>query len=112
MLSRASVGRNAARALRYGSQSVNKRGMAAAAPKGFEYETSEAAGVKVASRDIAGPTTTLTVVAKGGSRYQPFPGYSDVLEKFAFKVGVQWIIQVGLLGYMDSDINGLLVYVK
>ena len=71
--------------------------MAAAAPKGFEYETSEAGGVKVATRDLAGPTTTLTVVAKGGSRYQPFPGYSDVLEKYAFKVSVLWNIEVGFV---------------
>jgi len=59
----------------------------AASPRGFQYEAGEAAGVKIASRDLPGPTTTLTVVAKAGSRYQPFPGYSDLLEKFAFKVG-------------------------
>jgi ubiquinol-cytochrome c reductase core subunit 2 len=61
--------------------------MAAAAPKGFEYETGQAAGIKIATRDIQGPTTTLTVVAKAGSRYQPLPGFSDALAKFAFKVG-------------------------
>ena len=56
-------------------------------PRGFQYETGEASGVKFATRDIPGPTTTLSVVAKAGSRYQPFPGYSELLEKFAFKVG-------------------------
>ena len=60
---------------------------AAAVTQGFQYETGEAAGVKFASRDIPGPTATLSVVAKAGSRYQPFPGYSELLEKFAFKVG-------------------------
>ena len=59
----------------------------AAAPKGFEYEAAEAAGVKIATRDIPGPTTTLAVVAKAGSRYQPAAGFSDALSKFAFKVG-------------------------
>lgn len=57
---------------------------------GFEYEAGEAHGVKIATRDVAGPTTTLTVVAKAGSRYQPLPGFSDSLSKFAFKVGWNW----------------------
>lgn len=64
--------------------------MAAAAPKGFEYETGEIAGVKIATRDIPGPTTSLAVVAKAGSRYQPSAGFSDALAKFAFKVGC-WV---------------------
>ncbi|KAK2871954.1 hypothetical protein FQN49_002681, partial [Arthroderma sp. PD_2] len=85
LLPRASFGRNAARVWRNGSykQTVAQRGMASHA--GLEYEASETAGVKIASREVSGPTTTLTIVAKGGSRYQPFPGYSEVLEKFAFK---------------------------
>ena len=65
----------------------SRRGLAAASSS-YSYETGEAAGVKFASRDLPGPTTTLTVVAKAGTRYQPFPGYSDALEKFAFKVGL------------------------
>lgn len=40
----------------------------------------------MASRDIAGPTTRLAVVAKAGSRYQPAPGLTTGLEQFAFKV--------------------------
>lgn len=56
-----------------------------ATAKGFEYESSESQGVKIATREIAGPTTTLTVVAKAGSRYQPLPGFSESLAKFAFK---------------------------
>jgi hypothetical protein len=66
--------------------SVPRRGLAAAASGSFQYDTGNAAGVKFASRDLPGPTTTLTVVAKAGTRYQMLPGYSDALEKFAFKV--------------------------
>ncbi|WEW56347.1 ubiquinol-cytochrome c reductase core subunit 1 [Emydomyces testavorans] len=57
----------------------------AVASKGYDYEATEAGGMKIACRDIPAPTTTLTVVAKAGSRYQPLPGYSDVLANFAFK---------------------------
>ncbi|EEH17237.1 hypothetical protein PABG_07324 [Paracoccidioides brasiliensis Pb03] len=87
MLSRSAFGRNAPRCLRKQciAQPSTRRGMAAAANKGFEYEVGEAAGVKFANREVAGRTTTLSLVAKAGSRYQPFPGYSDLLEKFAFK---------------------------
>nr|KMM67325.1 cytochrome b-c1 complex subunit 2 [Coccidioides posadasii RMSCC 3488] len=86
MLSRTSFGRQAVRAFRKQCLSTSQRGMAsAAAPKGYDYETTEAAGVKLACRDFPAPTTTLTVVAKAGSRYQPLPGYSDALANFAFK---------------------------
>ncbi|KNG82162.1 ubiquinol-cytochrome C reductase complex core protein 2 [Aspergillus nomiae NRRL 13137] len=44
-----------------------------------------AAGVKLANREVAGPTATLALVAKAGPRHQPFPGFSDALEQFAFK---------------------------
>jgi len=60
--------------------------MASAANPTFQYDVSEAAGVKVANREVGGATGTLALVAKAGSRYQPFPGFSDALEKFAFKV--------------------------
>ena len=42
--------------------------------------------MKLASRDLAGPTTTLAVIAKAGTRYELLPGLSEGLEKFAFKV--------------------------
>lgn len=60
--------------------------MAAAASGTFQYQTGDASGLKFAARDLAGPTTTLAVVAKAGTRYQILPGFSDGLEKFAFKV--------------------------
>lgn len=69
-----------------------RRGLAAAASGSFQYETGETAGVKYASRDLPTATTTLAVVAKAGSRYQPAPAFSDALEKFAFKVRVQKMV--------------------
>ncbi|KAI5282911.1 ubiquinol-cytochrome c reductase core subunit 1 [Ascosphaera aggregata] len=63
-----------------------RRCMATAADTAkYEYETAEAAGVKYANQNIPGLTGSLTVVAKGGSRYQASEGFSEVLEKFAFK---------------------------
>lgn len=53
----------------------------------FTYQTSDAAGIKIASRDLAGPTTTLALVSRAGTRYQWAPNLSQGLEKFAFKVG-------------------------
>jgi hypothetical protein len=89
MASPASLGSRALRASRrqISVPNLQRRGLAAAASGSFGYETGEANGVKFASRDLPGPTTTLTVVAKAGTRYQPLPGLSDALEKFAFKVG-------------------------
>lgn len=84
MLSRASLSRNVPRAL-----AASRRSMASATNPTFQYDVSETAGVKVASREVEGPTGTLALVAKAGSRYQPFPGFSDALEKFAFKVGAR-----------------------
>ncbi|KAH0496405.1 hypothetical protein TgHK011_003766 [Trichoderma gracile] len=67
---------------------VSRRGFAAAAsasvPTG-SYETADISGLKVASKDAHGPTTTLAVVAKAGTRYQPLPGLTFGLEQYAFK---------------------------
>ena len=88
------LGRNAQRAVlrrqcQCQAQPNKSRGLAAAASGSFTYETGEAAGVKYASRDLPGPTTHVAVVAKAGTRYQPAPGFTDGLEKFAFKVRVE-----------------------
>lgn len=72
--------------------------MASAATPGLQYDVSESAGVKVANREVAGPTSTLALVAKAGPRYQPVPGFSDALEQFAFKVRPSWV---------QSDIHAL-----
>ena len=88
MISRASLGRNAQAALRCQClvKPNNRRSFAAQVSPSFSYEIGDASGIKFASRDLPGPTTYLAVVAKAGTRYQPFPGFSDGLEQFAFKV--------------------------
>ena len=68
------------------------RGLAAAASGSFSYETGDASGVKYASRDIPGPTTTLAVVSRAGTRFQLYPGYSEALHKYAFKAGVTNVV--------------------
>lgn len=87
MISRTSLGRTVRTAYQKhcNTRPTNQRNLAAAASGSFSYETGDAAGVKFGSRDIPGPTTQLAVVAKAGTRYQPLPGFSDGLEKFAFK---------------------------
>lgn len=69
-----------------GPLKIQKRGLAAAASGSFSYQTGDASGVQFASRDLPTATTTLAVIARAGSRYQPAPGFTDALEKFAFKV--------------------------
>ena len=86
MISRATLARQGQRALQCRAKRCSSRCFASAASGSFNYETGDAAGVKVASRDLPGPTTHLAVVAKAGTRYQPLPGFSEGLEKFAFKV--------------------------
>lgn len=90
MFSRSALSRGAQLAARRQgcSQLAQRRGYAAAssAPSTFTYDTTEVAGIKVATRDLHGPTTKLAVVAKGGTRYQPAPGLTVGLEEFAFKV--------------------------
>jgi ubiquinol-cytochrome c reductase core subunit 2 len=88
MISRAALSRNTQLVLRKSTcgNLIQRRGLAAAASGSFAYETGDASGVKFASRDLPGPTTTLAIVAKAGTRYQPLPGFTEGLEKFAFKV--------------------------
>lgn len=89
MISRSAIGRNAQLALRRQSVNpANTRGLAASisGSTSFSYDTADVGGVKVASRDVAGPTTKLAVVAKAGTRYQSAPGLTSGLEQFAFKV--------------------------
>ncbi|KAI9730935.1 MAG: ubiquinol-cytochrome c reductase core subunit 1 [Claussenomyces sp. TS43310] len=89
MISRSAIGRNARLAFPRPccAQPANRRGLAAAVSgsTSFNYSSGEASGVKVASRDVAGPTTKLAVVAKAGTRYQTLPGLTTGLEQFAFK---------------------------
>ena len=85
MLSRTTACRGAQRAARQ-LPSTQKRGLAAPASGSFQYQSGEAKGVKFASRDFAGPTTTLALVAKAGTRYQSLPGLTEGLANFAFRV--------------------------
>lgn len=100
MVLRESIGRHASRALRPQCYAypASRRGLAAPASGSFQYQTGEAAGVKIASRDLAGPTATLALVAKAGTRYQPLPGLAEGLEKFAFRVRRRrWVVLVWAL---------------
>lgn len=49
---------------------------------------SEAAGVKVLGVDngLRPATSSVSVIVKAGSRYEPAPGVAHVLKNFAFKV--------------------------
>jgi hypothetical protein len=51
----------------------------------------DAAGVKVASVDHGQPTSTVTVLVKAGSRFQPKAGVAHALKNFAFKVGSHYL---------------------
>lgn len=84
MISRSSLSRVALGSAR-AARTHQVRGFAAAAPTA-SFETYDAAGVKVASRDAHGPTSRLALIVKAGTRYQPLPGLTVGLEEFAFKV--------------------------
>ena len=83
-----------------------RRGLATPASGTFQYETGNANGVKIASRDLPGPTATLGLVAKAGTRYQILPGFSEGLENFAFKVCIRSFHQVG--GQTSNDSRKIL----
>jgi hypothetical protein len=87
MFSRSTACRGAQRAARqHALRQTQRRGLAAPASGSFQYQAGEAKGLKFASRDFAGPTTTLALVAKAGTRYQPLPGLTEGLANFAFRV--------------------------
>ncbi|KAI8943708.1 hypothetical protein NX059_001689 [Plenodomus lindquistii] len=87
MLSRSTACRGAHRIARQQAvrPATQRRGLAAPASGSFQYQSGEANGVKYASRDFAGPTTTLALVAKAGTRFQPLPGLTEGLANFAFR---------------------------
>jgi len=64
-------------------RALGLRAMASAtnAPK---IELSEQSGIKIASADNGGPTTSLSVIVNAGSRYEPAPGLAHLLQRFAF----------------------------
>ncbi|KAH9883029.1 hypothetical protein J1614_000396, partial [Plenodomus biglobosus] len=87
MLSRTTACRGAQRVARPQAvrPATQRRGLAAPASGSFQYQSGQVDGVKYASRDFAGPTTTLALVAKAGTRFQPLPGLTEGLANFAFR---------------------------
>ncbi|KAF2688923.1 LuxS/MPP-like metallohydrolase [Lentithecium fluviatile CBS 122367] len=86
MFTRSTACRSAQRVARQQAvRPAQRRGLAAPASGSFQYQSGDAQGVKFASRDLAGPTTTLALVAKAGTRYQPLPGLTEGLQNFAFR---------------------------
>ncbi|KXT04761.1 hypothetical protein AC578_9745 [Pseudocercospora eumusae] len=82
MIARSAIARRAQRAVRQASQ--HSRGYAAAAGT-FQYQHADSNGIKIASRDQAGPVSTVAIVAKAGTRYETWPGLSEALDRYAFK---------------------------
>lgn len=60
--------------------------MAALVANPFHFSESKTSGLRIASRDDGGPTSSVALVVRGGSRHQPAPGLAHGLQQFAFKV--------------------------
>ncbi|KAG0130215.1 Metalloenzyme, LuxS/M16 peptidase-like protein [Tuber indicum] len=85
MLARSTLSRGPSQLLARAAPPSHRGLAATAASNPFHYRVGKSAGITVASRDDGGPTTTLAVVSRGGSRYETSPGLAHGLEKFAFK---------------------------
>ncbi|KHJ33654.1 putative ubiquinol-cytochrome-c reductase complex core protein mitochondrial precursor [Erysiphe necator] len=89
MFYRSATGKNVQYMLRgsHYSRSISKRGLATSSLRStsLTYGIADAAGVKIACNNVAGPTTRLAVFAKAGTRYQTAPGIAAGLSLFAFK---------------------------
>jgi len=48
----------------------------------------DSTGVKVAAIDNNQPTSSVTVLVKAGSRFEPKDGVANALKNFAFKVSL------------------------
>lgn len=73
---------------------ASQRGYASAASASLQYTVSDASGLKVASRDIPGPVSTLAIVSKAGTRYQPAPGLAEGLDRYAFRVRKEMVMNI------------------
>ncbi|KAK4630975.1 Cytochrome b-c1 complex subunit 2, mitochondrial [Fulvia fulva] len=82
MIARSAISRQAQRAAR---QSWQQSRNYAAATGSLAYQTGDANGIKVASRDQPGAVSTLALVTKAGTRYEPVPGLAEALQRYAFK---------------------------
>ncbi|KAF2207773.1 hypothetical protein CERZMDRAFT_62517 [Cercospora zeae-maydis SCOH1-5] len=83
MIARSAISRQTQRALRQ-SWTQSTRGYAAASAS-FQYQTAESNGIKIASRDIAGPVSTVALVSRAGTRYETWPGLAEALDRYAFR---------------------------
>lgn len=84
MIARSAISRQAQRAVRQ-SWTQSTRGYAAASGS-FQYQTADSNGIKIASRDIAGPVSTVALVSRAGTRYETWPGLAEALDRYAFRV--------------------------
>lgn len=57
-----------------------------ATPAAVDFHLAEASGIKIASVDDGAPTGAISVIVKGGSRFETSPGLSHVLKNSLFKV--------------------------
>jgi len=88
MLARGSIARRSSQWLKSSSTNIPSRAFASPAINPFTYQLSDAAGIKVVSKDIGSPTSSLAVVVKAGSRYENAPGVAHGLQHYGFKVGI------------------------
>ncbi|RPB26328.1 LuxS/MPP-like metallohydrolase [Terfezia boudieri ATCC MYA-4762] len=84
MLARSSLSRATTQCLRTAPR-YSRTIAAAAGPNPFQFEVSDAQGIKIASRDDGAPTTSLALVVRGGSRYEAAPGLAHALQQFTWK---------------------------
>ena len=49
----------------------------------------DSAGVKVAAVDVGQPTSSVTLLVKAGTRFEPKAGVAHALKNFSFKVRAQ-----------------------
>ncbi|KAF8426621.1 Metalloenzyme, LuxS/M16 peptidase-like protein [Tirmania nivea] len=84
MLAQSSISRATTQCLR-AAPKYSRTMAAAAGLNPFQFEVSDAQGIKVASRDDGAPTTSLALVVRGGSRYETAPGLAHALQQFTWK---------------------------
>ena len=58
-----------------------------ATPAAASFSTVDANGIKVAGNDEGARTSSISLIVKAGSRYEPAPGVAHVLSNSLFKVG-------------------------
>lgn len=67
------------------------------------FQVADAAGIKVATSQSGLPTSSLSVVVKAGSRYEPAPGVAHVLKDSLFKVRSSPLVSPHLVPEIDTQ---------